>query len=179
MSCCVCGLACRNGARWRRRQCPRLPDTPGALGRAIIARRRDRHRGAADRQSRFPRSSVSSLRRMARRRVIGEQQIEKVRSAGRRASSDKALLISNTSHFCRVASSTRGPFRVFYFCLRTLFGLRKRTPAPPPFSSMNKMSAASSASRSALMAASETRRLPRSKSTIVEIPKAAASASSA
>jgi hypothetical protein len=56
-------------------------------------------------------------------------------------------------------------------------GFRSRRPSPPPFSSMNSIPARSKAARIASTAAKETCRRPFSKSTTVESPRLAASAS--
>ena len=56
-------------------------------------------------------------------------------------------------------------------------GFRSRRPSPPPFSSMNTIPARSKAAWIASTAARETSRRPFSKSTTVESPRLAASAS--
>jgi len=65
-------------------------------------------------------------------------------------------------------------FGLFRFGCR---GFRSRRPSPPPFSSMNSIPARSKAARIASTAAKETCRRPFSKSTTVESPRLAASAS--
>ena len=68
-------------------------------------------------------------------------------------------------------------WRLDLSCLTTRCRLRRRTPGPPPFSSMNSMPAASRARQIAWTASLDTCLLDRSKSTIVESPSFATDAS--